>query len=235
MTTLCCLAAGLIGRSPPKGADRAAARLRLLSLGLYSCRRISHYMPTAYRIFAITPIALRLPPKGADRPRRGQISHYMPKYGPCPLLCSLDHRQSLWSICPLRGQSQICCRRQQWAEPIPKGADHTAAGGSCIIAAVKDLRYCPEGGRSPPKGADRSVSEDRFAIAPEGGRSPPKGADRSGSDDITLDAAAAPSGIEDRPRRGQIGYADLTRRERQQHRCALSPCPLRGQYHQRWV
>jgi hypothetical protein len=123
--------------------------------------------------------------------------------------------------------------------------------------------YMPEDLRSPPKGADRSVSEDRFAIAPEGGRSSsseiktvksgiiqlpedlplyavgisnlrslcdcPEGADRSGSDDITLDAAAAPSGIEDRPRRGQIGYAYLTRRERQQHRCALSPCPLRGQ------
>jgi hypothetical protein len=30
------------------------------------------------------------------------------------------------------------------------------------------LHYMPEDLRSPPKGADRSVNEDRFAIAPKG-------------------------------------------------------------------
>jgi hypothetical protein len=58
-------------------------------------------------------------------------------------------------------------------------------------------------------------------------RLPPKGADRSGSDDITLYVtdytAAAPFGIYDCPRRGQMGSAHCCRRQQ------ICDCPRRGQ------
>jgi hypothetical protein len=96
-------------------------RLRLVSLGLYSCRRISHYMPLAYRIGVIAKIAperarkgrigvlakiaLRLPLRGQIAPEGGGSKRQRRYHTRCR-----RHQGSkiiVALICPLRGQSQI--------------------------------------------------------------------------------------------------------------------------------